>query len=116
MKKALIVLNLLIGLLISAGSCSQPDAPNEKMSVNDRLTKARAVKAEKRTIKSSGPDTDATGPEITGKGEKATPADYQTPVVKSKKGPNGEVVHTGERGGQYYINKRGNKTYFSSNQ
>jgi hypothetical protein len=32
-------------------------------------------------------------------------------VVAGKKGPNGESVYQGSEGGQYYINKNGNKTY-----
>ena len=28
-------------------------------------------------------------------------------------GPNNEAVHTGPRGGKYYINKNGNKTYIT---
>lgn len=47
------------------------------------------------------------------KEEKATPADYKAPVDRSMKGPNGESVMTGPRGGKYYINKNGNKTYVS---
>jgi colicin import membrane protein len=32
-------------------------------------------------------------------------------VNPALKGPNGEVVYTGSRGGNYYINKSGAKTY-----
>ncbi len=32
-------------------------------------------------------------------------------LVAGKKGPEGEAVYQGEKGGQYYINKSGNKTY-----
>jgi hypothetical protein len=32
-------------------------------------------------------------------------------VVPGKKGPNGEAVYQGAQGGQYYMNKNGNKTY-----
>src|SRR5512138_3879459 len=32
-------------------------------------------------------------------------------VVAGKKGPNGEAVYQGTQGGQYYMNKSGNKTY-----
>ena len=46
--------------------------------------------------------------------EKASPADYKAPVDRSMKGPNDEKVMTGPRGGKYYINKNGNKTYLSS--
>lgn len=34
-------------------------------------------------------------------------------VVAGKKGPNGEAVYQGTQGGQYYINKNGNKTYLN---
>lgn len=33
------------------------------------------------------------------------------PVVKNKKGPHGETVYLGEKGGHYYLNKGGNKVY-----
>lgn len=46
---------------------------------------------------------------------KKKPADGRTKtgdrVNKEKKGPNGETVYTGERGGIYYLDKKGNKTY-----
>jgi hypothetical protein len=32
-------------------------------------------------------------------------------VVAGKKGPNGEAVYQGTKGGQYYMNKNGNKVY-----
>jgi hypothetical protein len=40
--------------------------------------------------------------------DKSAPADK---VVAGKKGPNGEAVYQGAQGGQYYLNKSGNKTY-----
>lgn len=42
------------------------------------------------------------------KSEKAATTDK---VVPGKKGPDGQVVYEGQKGGQYYINKNGNKTY-----
>lgn len=43
------------------------------------------------------------------------PADGRTKtgdkVNHSKKGPNGETIYTGERGGNYYLDKKGNKNY-----
>lgn len=92
------------------------------------MAKARASKADKKLAKVVSPDAsgakatlspnkaDPNGGNTTQKEVKATPADYRAPVVKTQKGPNGEVVYTGERGGKYYINKNGNKTYLSSNQ
>jgi colicin import membrane protein len=32
-------------------------------------------------------------------------------VIRGKKGPDGQAVYKGARGGEYYINKNGNKTY-----
>lgn len=100
-------LNFLVGLWLSVSVVAQTVPSTEKMPVNERMAKARASKADKKLAKSSQPDAS---------GAKATPADYRAPVVKSQKGPNGEVVYTGEHGGKYYINKNGNKTYLSSNQ
>ena len=111
MKKNAYWLLVLTSLWLSVDGLAQSTPPAQKMSVNDRLAKARAVKAEK---KSASPM-----PSLTQKAaqpQEATPADYQTPVDKRQKGPHGEVVHTGERGGKFYINKNGNKTYLSSNQ
>lgn len=115
MKKVLTTLNLALSLLLSVNALAQTTAPEQKMSVNERLEKARAAKAEKRTaINGRQPGSSPSQPTI--KEVKATSADYQAPVDKSQKGPNGEVVRTGERGGKFYINKNGNKTYLSSNQ
>jgi hypothetical protein len=86
------------------------------MSVEERMAKARAAKAEKKVNKETRElDEDLMDSQV-GTTVKATPADYRAPVDKVLKGPNGEVVHTGERGAKYYINKNGNKTYLSSNQ
>ena len=104
MKKILIKLSLLLSLFISTPTLAQTPATPEKMSVADRMAKARAAKAEKKVNPSMG------------NAAKVTTADAKTPVVKVLKGPNGEAVHEGERGGKYYINKNGNKTYLSSNQ
>ena len=104
MKTILITLGLWVSLFIASHTLAQTPGPTEKLSVTDRMAKARAAKAEKREQ------------QLTDKPQKASPADYKTPVDKVLKGPHGEVVHEGERGGKYYINKNGNKTYLSSNQ
>lgn len=104
MQKIAIVFSLALSLFCSTLTLAQTPGVSEKMSVSDRMAKARAVKAEKKL----NPTTNNS--------EKATPADYRTPVNKVLKGPHGEVVHEGERGGKYYINKNGQKTYLSSNQ
>ncbi len=118
MKKTLLFLNLILSLLWLSSSCNQSTTTDEKMSVEERLAKARAAKAEKRANKASGEsteDVDQTNPRV-GMTVKATVDDYKAPIDKVLKGPNGEVVRTGERGAKYYINKNGNKTYLSSNQ
>lgn len=117
--------NVLIGLLFSVSVLAQTVTPTEKMPVNERMAKARAAKADKKVIKSASQDSvtitlnrthaNSNEPGATMRHEKARSADDKAPVVKSLKGPNGEVVHTGENGGKYYINKNGNKTYLSSN-
>lgn len=89
---------------MSTPALAQTPGSPAKLSVADRMAKARAAKVEKRDQ------------QLTDKPQKASPADYKTPVDKVLKGPHGEVVHEGERGGKYYINTNGNKTYLSSNQ
>ena len=111
MKKTHLLISLIVGLLMAGNTYAQTVEPAQKMSVSDRMAKARAAKADRKTMKLSAPFD----PSVQ-KDAKATPADYKAPVDKVQKGPNGEAVHTGERGGKYYINKNGNKTYLSSNQ
>jgi hypothetical protein len=109
MKNTRVLVHLLVGLLFSVNTLAQTAAPAAKMSVNERMAKARAAKKEKRM-------TPAEKTPMTSKFVRATPADYSSPVDKTQKGPNGEKVYTGDRGGKYYINKNGNKTFLSSNQ
>lgn len=105
MKKIVLVVGLALGLFCSIDTLlAQTSDPNPKLSVADRMAKARAAKAAKK----SDPPT--------GNSVKLIPTADKTPVGKVLKGPNGEVVHQGERGGKYYVNKNGNKTYLSSNQ
>ncbi|MVM32465.1 hypothetical protein GO755_20645 [Spirosoma sp. HMF4905] len=124
MKKIGMWLTILGGLLVCCNALGQTEPTSEKMPIHERMAKARAAKATKKGI--NGLSTSgATVHETQAKSnppvgaltqQKAIPADYTAPIVKSLKGPNGEVVHTGEKGGKYYINKNGNKTYLSSNQ
>ena len=96
----------MLGFMSSYGQATTTD---ERISVEERMAKARAAKAQKKmTTVGVAPGTNRPG--------KAASADYKAPVDKVLKGPNGEVIHTGERGAKYYINKNGNKTYLSSNQ
>jgi colicin import membrane protein len=60
------------------------------------------VAQDKSKLKSS---TTTTTTKVTDK------ADQGDKVVKDKKGPDGQVVYEGSKGGQYYLNKSGNKTY-----
>ena len=116
---------MLLNLVEYGSVFAQAEVPATKMSVNDRLIKARAAKVDKRVAKATGPlaiptnqpsvQSGATQAKTTGRTQKATPADYTSPVDKSQQGPHGEVIHTGARGAKYYINKNGNKTYLSSN-
>lgn len=110
MKRTRLIANIALGLLISANTFAQTLAPNQKMSVSDRMAKARAAKAEKKATKDVTETTYPTNQ------SKQTTANYQKPAAKTLKGPNGEEIHIGERGGKYYINKNGQKTYLSSNQ
>lgn len=107
MKKTVLLLQVSLSLVLFTTSCNQSATTEGKMSVEERMVKARTAKAEKRVSGLSDKRSDML---------KATPADYKLPVDKVLKGPNGEVVRTGERGAKFYINKNGNKTYLSSNQ
>ena len=107
MKKTGRLLWIVTGLLWLSMACNQSAETNEKVSVENRMAKARAGKAQKQAQKAAG---------IWVEREPATPSDYRSPVDKVLKGPNGEVVHTGERGAKFYINKNGNRTYLSSNR
>ena len=73
------------------------------MSVRDRLAKARAVKATKRL---------SPLPVVVNR----VKLGFQVPSVKPLRGPSQELVHIGERGGSFYMNKNGNRTYLSSNR
>lgn len=110
MKNTLRLLVLWFSLWWTSSACAQGTTTEETMSVRERMAKARAVKAQKQADKVMGNNG------MMGKPEKATPTEYKVPVDKVMKGPNGEVVRTGERGAKFYINKNGNKTYLSSNQ
>lgn len=112
MKKAVVLLRFTLGLFISVNTLAQTPVSEQKMSVKDRMMKARAAKAQKKV----NPTDNQAQINSASQTEKATPADYRAPIDKLQKGPNGEVVRTGERGGKYYVNKNGNKTYLSSNQ
>ena len=116
MKRVGTVVNFLVGLLLSVSVVAQSAGPDPKMPVPERMAKARAAKADKKESKATNQDGPGAPATLNRQEQKATSADYKAPVVKSQKGPNGEVVYTGERGGKYYINKNGNKTYLSSNQ
>lgn len=105
MKKVLVGLPLLVSLVCFTSSCNNSEQADGKMSVEERMAKARAAKVEKKINKTTAE------PQF----QKATSEDYKAPVDKVLKGPKGEVVRTGERGAKFYINKNGNKTYLSSN-
>ena len=124
MKKKLLLLSLLLSPFLSTPALAQTETSTEKMSVNDRLSKARAAKAEKKVMRAAeGTASSSTKPvqpanptkTLPAKTQKALPADYKAPIDKSQHGPNGEAIYTGARGAKYYINKNGNKTYLSSN-
>lgn len=111
MKKLVLLIILWLGLTGPLSSCSDQGSSGEQPTTAEKMAKVRAAKAQKKEDRAAGRlEVDA------GRVVKATPADYQAPVDKVLKGPNGEIVHTGERGAKFYINKNGNKTYLSSNQ
>ena len=126
------LLGLVLSLFVSERLLAQSEPSTGKMSVHDRLVKARDAKAQKKIDKATGADA-ALPPSATtqinkrlaqpaspqaktaSNSLKATPADYKSSIDKTQRGPHGEVIYTGARGAKYYINKNGNKTYLSSN-
>ncbi|RYF55932.1 MAG: hypothetical protein EOO39_37375 [Cytophagaceae bacterium] len=108
MKRILLLLQLVLALSFSANILAQTAGPTTKLSVNDRMAKARAAKAVKRMTPAQ--------PGVVPEAKQATDVKYKSPGDKTQKGPNGERVYIGDRGGKYYINKNGSKTYLSSNQ
>jgi hypothetical protein len=109
MKKTWLLFQLMFTLLGLLSAQGQGVITKEKLSVEARMAKARAAKIEKKIAKpADGPGDNQL--------QKGGSADDKPPVNKVLKGPNGEVVRTGERGGKYYINKNGSRTYLSSNQ
>lgn len=112
MKKIARLISLWLGLLINVSTClAATSAPYQQPTTAEKMAKVRAAKAQKKVDR----EVDRLKP-VAGASLRATPADYAAPVDKVAKGPNGETVHTGERGAKFYINKNGNKTYLSSNQ
>ena len=104
--KTMILLSLEISLLWSFTTYGQDSQKTGKLTVDARMAKAREAKAQRKGDKAEPVD----------KPRVAASADYQPAVVKVQKGPHGEIVHIGERGAKFYINKNGNRTYLSSNQ
>ena len=73
-----------------------------KTDVKDAKTEAKTdVKEAKTEAKADVKAAEADKP---GQGDK---------VVTGKKGPEGQSVYMGTKGGHYYINKNGHKTYLS---
>ena len=114
MKKTIVLLRLAVGLLLPLSTFAQNAATEQKMSVDERMAKARAAKMEKKTTTNGQSTGNRTQSDT--RFRSATPDNYRASSVKPEKGPNGEAVRVGERGGKYYINKNGKRTYTSSNQ
>lgn len=110
------LLVLLTVLLYSVGALAQSTSPDQKLSVADRMAKARAAKAQKREAETRAATYGSKRTETASRPGYKTPAATGVPTEKKLKGPNGEEVLTGERGAKYYINKNGHRTYLSSNQ
>jgi hypothetical protein len=109
MKKTWLLFQLVFTLLSLISAQGQDVVTREKLSVEARMAKARAAKTERKIAKPANAPGDNNL-------AKTRSDDDKPPVNKVLKGPNGEVVRTGERGAKYYINKNGSRTYLSSNQ
>ncbi len=82
---------------------------------------AKAAKAEeKKSAKKAAEETKASTAaaasesKATASRAKATASKTADQVDNGSKGPHGETVYTGPRGGKYFINKNGKKEYLSS--
>lgn len=82
---------------------------DKKLPIAHRMAEARAAKADKRLNRAIN----------------QSQAAHQRPCVlielKTPSNPlaerlGGKSVHRGQKGALFYVNKNGNKTYFSSNQ
>lgn len=83
-------------LLIAIGICC----------MNTFAQETKKDQAKKKTVQSSA--TSSNKVSVAKAAEKPEVGDK---AIAGKKGPDGQKVYEGAKGGQYYINKNGNKTY-----
>jgi len=88
----------LIGFLVVIFLCSSIDglaqAKTQKVTQKPATGQVKKAAVTPQNVKKEA--------EKPGQGDK---------VVPGQKGPDGQAVYEGPKGGQYYINKNGNKTY-----
>lgn len=95
---------------------------------NSNAQKTKAEKAKAKTEKAAKEKTEKAAKEKKGKAEKKAKKEEKEAKekVSTEKAPrtpdkasgeyNGKKVYTGPRGGRYYINSNGNKTYISDDK
>lgn len=86
------------------------NVPAEQNAAKVERTNTKAAEKNTRTVQKA--ETKSTKQETK---DNKKPADGRTKtgdkIDHSMKGPNGETIYTGERGGKYYLDKSGNKKY-----
>jgi colicin import membrane protein len=95
-------LALLLSLAMMLGVAGV-NAQSKTVGKKGNKTEQTQVKSDKPVKKSN---------EKAGKNEKNSKNESAgDKMIPGKKGPEGQPVYEGAKGGQYYINKNGNKTY-----
>jgi colicin import membrane protein len=100
-------LALMLSLAMMLGAFSV-HAQTKTVVKKKSSTEQTQVKSEKPIKKEPVKKEAKENKKIEKKTEKAAVTDK---VVPGKKGPEGQPVYEGQKGGHYYINKNGNKTY-----
>jgi colicin import membrane protein len=103
--KKVVVFMMAVFLVFSLNSFSQTKTQKTtKKSTTVQTAKKEAKTDVKEAKTEAKADVKAAEADKPGQGDK---------VVTGKKGPEGQSVYMGTKGGHYYINKNGHKTYLS---
>lgn len=108
MKKLLVIL-LSTFFVVSVNSFAQEKSPKSNLKPKTEQTKKKdakiVVKSDDKSVKTDAKTDAKKGTDKPVAGDKA---------LAGAKGPDGQAVYQGSKGGQYYINKNGNKTYIKA--
>jgi colicin import membrane protein len=108
MKKLIILMMAaFIGFSLNSFSQEKPQKTTQKATTvktvkKDTKADVKSVKTEAKTEVKAAKEADKPGA-----GDK---------IITGQKGPDGQAVYEGPKGGTYYINKNGNKTYLKADK